>query len=164
MRGLTRNVAAMNLMVPQMACCSTASVQKSYFKELPYIIVPMKNPPPDAAIAGPEETIEDDGSTIKTDLHHATGLELGEVKQRLAGAEDPFGMRGGHRKGTKENPVMVPTSYGMRIIGCAGDEDSTAVAGYYQVPVGKLMRCSECGNAFKTYDGEPAPLYMENDH
>jgi len=96
------------------------------------------------------------------DYHKVTGIEKRELDQRLSGNADPFKMSTAIRtgpKGTKENPIMVPSMMEERIVGCTCDEDSPQI-NWIVIKQNEMKRCV-CGNAFKVYKAPPTDVWGE---
>merc|ERR1719282_2210736 len=82
-------------------------------------------------------------------LDHATGEEKAELLAELEGKElyeqylsGPFG--------TIENPVIVPSVFHTRIVGCVGgDGESSHDLLWHEVKKDKPTICVECGQVFK---------------
>jgi len=99
-----------------------------------------------------------EGAAQPADYEKVTGIEKRELDQRLAGNADPFKMnvRTGP-KGTKTNPIMVPSMMPERIVGCTCDPDSPQI-NWIIVKQGEMKRCI-CGNCFMLYEAPPTDVW-----
>ena len=83
-------------------------------------------------------------------VEHATGLEKAELLSLLKG-EKLFGepiLTGAF--GTLEKPVLVPSIFSSRLVGCVGGEGEHEHALlWHEVKEGKPLICAECGQVFK---------------
>ena len=83
-------------------------------------------------------------------VEHATGLEKAELLSLLKG-EKLFGepiLTGAF--GTLEKPVLVPSIFTSRLVGCVGGEGEHEHALlWHEVKEGKPLICAECGQVFK---------------
>lgn len=91
------------------------------------------------------------------DIDHATGEER-LVRLAIAkGIKDPFDIQEQVRgPGTKENPNIIQTFEGTRLIGCKCEEESTTIK-YMWLHLDEPKRC-ECGFWFKAV---PARKFWE---
>ncbi|KAH7642496.1 cytochrome c oxidase subunit 5B, mitochondrial [Dermatophagoides farinae] len=87
------------------------------------------------------------------DDDHATGEER-LVRMAIArGNKDPFDLQEQVRgPGTKDNPNIVKTFSGTRMVGCKCEEDSSAIK-YMWLHLNEPKRC-ECGFWFKAVPAE----------
>lgn len=97
-------------------------------------------------------------NTIPGDQGHATGQEQKELDAILAGNPDPFNLNVTKGvAGTKDNPTVVPSMYGERIVGCVCEEDSTSIT-WMVLKKDKMQRCAKCGNCFVLVTGKTNAL------
>merc|ERR1711879_784617 len=93
----------------------------------------------------PDEIVEGDMSPFD----HATGLEKAELIAEKEGRPlfaDEF-LSGAF--GTREKPVLVPTVFDNRIVGCVGGEgDNAHELLWHEVTIEKPTMCAECGQVF----------------
>ncbi|PYI07325.1 cytochrome c subunit VB [Aspergillus sclerotiicarbonarius CBS 121057] len=102
--------------------------------------------------------------TVPVDIEHATGLERLELVGKMQGI-DIFDMRplDASRKGTLEDPIIVPGAGDEQYAGCTGyPADSHQVVWLTVSRDRPIERCGECGNVVKlNYVG---PLEDPHDH
>ena len=111
---------------------------------------------------------------VLTENEFLAGTGRLELLKKLAGVKDRLYLERPYeeerRKGTVQDPLMVPTIGGDRIVGCTGGRipyapgTQQAMAGvemdeehellWQRVAVGEQGRCVECGNVFQVYDYE----------
>jgi len=93
--------------------------------------------------------VKDD--SIPSDSEQATGLERQELDALLAGEPDPFGLEAditSGYNGTRDDPVLVPSFFEERIVGCACEENSTSLT-WMVLRNGPIQPCVKCGCCFK---------------
>ncbi|KAK2068100.1 hypothetical protein P8C59_002764 [Phyllachora maydis] len=102
--------------------------------------------------------------TVPTDLEQSTGLERLEILGKVEGV-DIFDMRplDASRKGTMEDPILVPSGGDEQLAGCTGyPADSHIVHWLGLSRTRPIERCPECGSVYKMqYIG---PLEDEHGH
>ncbi|KAA8913417.1 cytochrome c oxidase polypeptide IV [Sphaerosporella brunnea] len=102
--------------------------------------------------------------TVPTDLEQATGLERFEILGKMEGI-DVFDMKplDASRKGTLEDPIVVPSFGEERYLGCTGYPADSHVVIWLTVSKDRpIERCPECGGVYKMdYVG---PEHAEHDH
>ncbi|KAL4808922.1 cytochrome c oxidase subunit VB-domain-containing protein [Aspergillus unguis] len=89
--------------------------------------------------------------TVPTDIEHATGLERLELIGKMQGI-DIFDMRplDASRKGTLENPIIVPGAGDEQYAGCTGYPADSHTVNWLTVSRDRpIERCGECGNVVK---------------
>jgi len=85
---------------------------------------------------------------IAAEWEHATGIERAQIEIELSGETIEDEIRGPF--GTWENPVIVPSYYHFRLVGCLGHEGKTQhELLWHEVKIGKPLICVECGQVFK---------------
>ncbi|XP_045160642.1 cytochrome c oxidase subunit 5B, mitochondrial-like [Mercenaria mercenaria] len=92
-----------------------------------------------------------EGDKVQKELGYLTGLHRAEMLERLKGVKDPFDL-GVHQRleesqGSLENPIVVPTTSGERLVGCVCEEDSTDVR-WMNIYSGLKRQCN-CGHWFQ---------------
>eukprot|EP01094_Clydonella_sp_ATCC50884_P017671 TRINITY_DN3118_c0_g1_i2.p2 TRINITY_DN3118_c0_g1~~TRINITY_DN3118_c0_g1_i2.p2 ORF type:complete len:141 (-),score=36.73 TRINITY_DN3118_c0_g1_i2:65-487(-) len=100
-----------------------------------------------SAIDGPRPDEIVDGPLSAFD--HATGREKMEMIAEMEGRK-PYGddYLGGPF-GTREKPVLVPSVFDNRIVGCVGgDGDNAHDLLWHEVTTEKPTMCAECGQVF----------------
>ncbi|XP_060553656.1 cytochrome c oxidase subunit 5B, mitochondrial-like [Ruditapes philippinarum] len=85
------------------------------------------------------------------ELGSLTGDQRHETLENMKGIFDPFDV-GVHKQtndsqGTRENPILVPTVEGYRLVGCVCEEDLTEVC-WMTIHHGTKRQCN-CGNWFQ---------------
>ncbi|CAG8924975.1 unnamed protein product [Penicillium salamii] len=106
--------------------------------------------------------------TIPTDVDQATGLERLELIGKMQGI-DIFDMRplDASRKGTLEDPIIVPSAGDEQYAGCTGYPVDSHQVNWLTVSRERpIERCLECGNVVKmNYIGpEEDPHSHDHDH
>lgn len=96
---------------------------------------------------------------LPKDEEHATGAEKKELDALMDGKHDPFGIevQKDTKKGTKYAPILVPSMYEERIVGCVCEEDSNTIF-WMILKKDKLGRCANCGNCFQLVSGSPIDI------
>jgi cytochrome c oxidase subunit 5b len=86
---------------------------------------------------------------LKSEIEHATGLEKAELEAQLKGEElfGPTVLTGSF--GTAESPVIVPSVFADRIVGCSGSEEHSHDLKWHTVHESKDLVCLECGQFFR---------------
>jgi len=83
---------------------------------------------------------------LSTNLWQSTGMERFEIESGIAGRDEIYAMDP-YVRGTKKDPIVVPSMYYERIIGCTCSKDSNVIF-WINVKNDKLTRCPNCGNCF----------------
>ncbi|KAG7665491.1 COX4 [[Candida] subhashii] len=94
--------------------------------------------------------------TIPTDFEQSTGLQRLELLGKREGV-DVFDMENPicEGTGTFDDPLLVPTFFGYRYVGCRGKGDDEHKAYWMKVEDGKKSRCWHCGTVLTAkYLGE----------
>ncbi|XP_043482380.1 cytochrome c oxidase subunit 5B, mitochondrial-like [Leptopilina heterotoma] len=87
-------------------------------------------------------------------VEHAQGLEKKELLAHLSGNDDPFMSKALIRHdNSKDRPIMVPSAFDSRMIGCICEEDQTYIC-WMWLHAGNPRRC-ECGHWFKLQKKTP---------
>eukprot|EP00299_Pterocystis_sp_00344_P010476 c4685_g1_i1.p2 GENE.c4685_g1_i1~~c4685_g1_i1.p2 ORF type:complete len:126 (-),score=22.69 c4685_g1_i1:432-809(-) len=100
-------------------------------------------------IRAPIRCFSSSNALTKEDLEHSTGLERAELEAELKG-ETLFDRRGLVGPfGTRENPVVVPSSNSRRAVACTGgaghDEHELL---WFNLFEGHKHICPDCGQFF----------------
>jgi len=97
---------------------------------------------------------------ILAEWEHVTGVEREQIEVELAGETIEDELRGPF--GTWEHPVIVPSYYHFRLVGCLGHEGKTQhELLWHEVKIGKPLICVECGQVFKL-QRIPMPGYEDD--
>jgi len=104
---------------------------------------------------------------ILAEWEHVTGAEREQIEVELAGETIEDDLRGPFV--TWEHPVIVPSYYHFRLVGCLGHEGKTQhELLWHEVKIGKPLICVECGQVFKLKripmpGNEDDPRYKEEE-
>ncbi|CCX11392.1 Similar to Cytochrome c oxidase subunit 4, mitochondrial; acc. no. P06809 [Pyronema omphalodes CBS 100304] len=105
--------------------------------------------------------------TVPSDIDQATGLERFEILGKMEGI-DVFDMKplDASRKGTMEDPIVVPSFGEERYLGCTGfPVDSHTVIWLTTSKDRPVERCPECGSVYKMdYVGPEESHDHHHDH
>lgn len=115
-----------------------------------------------AEVTGPDSSLIGRGAkpgTMPTNMDQATGLERFEMLGKREGV-DVFDMENPIKEGagTMADPLIVPSYFTYRYVGCKGSEEDEGEHKPYwmKVEIDKPGRCWECGSVFALkYLGSP---------
>ena len=105
---------------------------------------------------GAKPMYDDQGFDVADDLDQATGLQHAELVADIldkpffqeALIQGPFG--------TAENPVLIESTLGYRIVGCTGGEgDQEHDVAWFEMHSGQPLACDCCGQFYQLVDVAP---------
>lgn len=108
----------------------------------------------------PVEGKLDEKRSMPDDLGYSAGERRYELLEKLAGNKDPFDVQVTVIEGSsRENPSLVPSMFGERLVGCICEEDSVEVR-WMTLFEGEAKRCG-CGKWFKLVTVSPEHPHLD---